>query len=289
MKRQTPERDYRSLALSLALHVALGVLVLRAAVGSDSMFGYFRRATPQERPASEKVIYVPLARGGADSTRTQADGGNNRLAAPNVISAAPLRAPISIPTMLPPATPKAPQSGDQLGSGPLVGGGGPLRGVQPSYADPRVWSGPGPIVGEPKTEDERRDSVLEQRLSRYRDSLAVATRGAEKQGPPSWVLDRNGEKYGIDQKYIHLGKFSLPTALLAALPFNTAKYTNPIAQERLRQQEAIRLEINEQAQRRLNEAEFRTAVKNIRERKERERKEADKKDAPVMQPVAGSR
>ena len=287
MKRYTPNRDYRSLALSLALHVALGVLVLRAAVGSGSMLGYFRGATPRDTPATEKVIYVPLPHGGGDSARTQADGGNNRAAAPNVISAAPLRAPISIPTTLPLATPKAPQSGDRVGSGPLVGGGGPLRGVQPSYADPRVWSGPGPIVGEPKTEDERRDSVLEQRLSRYRDSLAVATRGAEKQGPPSWVLDRNGEKYGIDQKYIHLGKFSLPTALLAALPFNTAKYTNPIAQERLRQQEAIRLEINEQAQRRLNEAEFRTAVKNIRERKERERKEADKKDVPT--PVAGTR
>ena len=289
MKKQTPKRDYRSLALSLALHVALGVLVLRAAVGSDSMLGYFRGARPDEKPATERVIYVPLPRGGADSSRTQADGGNNRVAAPNVVSAAPLRAPTSIPATLPPAAPKAAQSGDQVGSGPLVGGGGPLRGVQPSYADPRVWTGPGPIVGEPKTEDERRDSVLQQRLTRYRDSLAVATLGAEKKGPPSWVLDRNGEKYGIDQKYIHLGKFSLPTALLAALPFNTAKYTNPIAQERLRAQEAIRLEINEQAQRRLNEAEFRTAVKNIRERKERERKEAEKKEAPEMQPVAGSR
>ena len=49
--------------------------------------------------------------------------------------------------LLPPAAPKAPQSDDQGGSGPLVGGGGPLRGVQPSYADPRVWSGPGPNVG----------------------------------------------------------------------------------------------------------------------------------------------
>ena len=289
MRRPTPKRDYRSLALSLALHVALGVLVLRAAVGSDSMLGYFRGPTRLDKPVTEKVIYVPLPRGGADSTRVQADGGNNRVATPNVMSAAPLRAPSSIPTTLPPEAPKTPQSGDQGGSGPLVGGGGPLRGVQPSYADPRVWTGPGPIVGEPKTEDERRDSVLQQRLTRYRDSLAVATRGAEKPGPPSWVLERNGEKYGIDQKYIRLGKFSLPTALLAALPFNTAKYTNPIAQERLRQQEAIRLEINEQAQRRLNEAEFRTAVKNIRERKERERKEAEKKDAPVMQPVAGSR
>jgi hypothetical protein len=285
VKRQTPKRDYRSLALSLAMHVVLGVLVLRAAVGSGSMLGYFRMGEPRDMPVSEKVTYVPLPRGGADSTRTQADGGNNRVAAPNVSRAAPLRAPISIPTTLPPAAPKAPQSDDLGGSGPLVGGGGPLRGVQPSYADPRVWSGPGPIVGAPKTEDERRDSVLQQRLSRYRDSLAVATRGAEKQGPPSWVLERNGEKYGVDQKYIHLGKFSLPTAILAALPFNTAKYTNPIAQERLRKQEAIRLEINEQAQRRLNEAEFRTAVKNIRERKERERKEAEKKD---LQPIAGS-
>jgi len=285
VRNQTPKRDYRSLALSLAMHVVLGVLVLRAAVGSGSMLGYFRTGEPRAMPVSEKVTYVPLPRGGADSTRTQADGGNNRVAAPNVSRAAPLRAPISIPTTLPPAAPKAPQSDDLGGSGPLVGGGGPLRGVQPSYADPRVWSGPGPIVGAPKTEDERRDSVLQQRLSRYRDSLAVATRGAEKQGPPSWVLERNGEKYGVDQKYIHLGKFSLPTAILAALPFNTAKYTNPIAQERLRKQEAIRLEINEQAQRRLNEAEFRTAVKNIRERKERERKEAEKKD---LQPIAGS-
>jgi hypothetical protein len=286
VRNETPKRDYRSLALSLAMHVVLGVMVLRAAVGSGSMLGYFRTGEPRDVPVSEKVTYVPLPRGGADSTRTQADGGNNRVPAPNVSSAVPLRAPISIPTTLPPTAPKAPQSDDQGGSGPLVGGGGPLRGVQPSYADPRVWSGPGPIVGAPKTEDERRDSVLQQRLSRYRDSLAVATRGAEKQGPPSWVLERNGEKYGVDQKYIHLGKFSLPTAILAALPFNTAKYTNPIAQDRLRKQEAIRLEINEQAQRRLNEAEFRTAVKNIRERKERERKEAEKKEP---QPVAGTR
>ena len=285
MKKPAPKRDYRSLAISLALHVVLGVVVLRAAVGTDSMLGFFRTKA-NSAPVAEKVIYVPLPqRGGGDSTRVQADGGNNRVAAPNVVSAVPLRAPLSIPTMLPPTAPVAPQAGQATGTGPLVGGGGPLRGVQPSYADPRVWNGPGPIVGETKTEDERRDSVLTTRLARYRDSLAVASLGAEKPGPPSWVLERNGEKYGIDQKYIHLGKFSLPTAVLAALPFNTAKYTNPIAQERLRKEEAIRLEINEQAQRRLNEAEFRTAVKNIRERKERERKEAEKKP-DVPQPVA---
>ena len=284
MKRSAPKRDYRSLAVALALHVVLGALMLRAAVGTGSMLGFFRVAQSSV-PAAERVIYVPLPRGGADSARVQADGGDNRAAAPNVMRAAPLRAPLSVPTTLPPTVPDARPSGDMVGSGPLVGGGGPLRGVQPSYSDPRVWNGPGPIVGAPKTEDERRDSVLAQRLSRYRDSLAVATLGAPKQGPPSWVIERNGEKYGIDQKYIHLGKFSLPTAVLAALPFNTAKYTNPIAQERLRKQEAIRLEINEQAQRRMNEAEFRTAVKNIRERKERERKDGDRRQ-DVPPPVA---
>ena len=289
MKRPAPKRDYRSLALSLALHVVLGVLVLRAAVGTGSMLGFFRTTT-KSAPVEERVTYVAVPRAGGDSARVQADGGNNRAAAPNVTMAAPLRAPVSVPTTLPPSPPPSSSvSSDQPGSGPLVGGGGPLRGVQPSYADPRVWTGPGPIVGEAKSEDERRDSVLAARLSRYRDSLAVATRGAEKQGPPSWVMERNGEKYGIDQKYIHLGKFSLPTAVLAALPFNTAKYTNPIAQERLRKQEAIRLEINEQAQRRLNEAEFRTAVKNIRERKERERKESEKQKNETPVTTAGSR
>jgi len=85
-----------------------------------------------------------------------------------------------------------------------------------------------------------------------------------------WTVEKNGKKYGIDQQYIRLGKFSIPTALLALLPFNAQ--TNPTVADRNRQQMAMRMDIMEHAQMSLNEEEFRRAVKAIRERKEREHK-----------------
>jgi hypothetical protein len=85
-----------------------------------------------------------------------------------------------------------------------------------------------------------------------------------------WTVEKNGKKYGIDKQYIRLGKFSIPTALLALLPFNAQM--NPTVSDRNRQQMAMRMDIMEHAQMSLNEEEFRRAVKAIRERKEREHK-----------------
>lgn len=278
-------RDYRSLALSVALHVVIATFVLQAAIGKSSLSGWFRERSVS-RPAAEKLIYVPLApRAIVDSVRAQVDGGDNRAPSRNVATAPPLRAPTSVPTTLPPAS--TVPTDDAGGSGLLVGGGGVLRGVQPSYGDPRIWTGPAPLVSAPKSEDERRDSVLASRLNRYRDSMAVAARTSPREGPPDWTFERNGQKYGIDEKYIRLGKFSLPTAVLAALPFNAKLAPNPIEMERAARREAMRAEINVQSRRRMNEEEFRTAVKAIRERKEREKREASKRPADPPPPIAG--
>ena len=35
-----------------------------------------------------------------------------------------------------------------------------------------------------------------------------------------WTVGKDGQKYGIDQQYIRLGRFQIPTALLALLPIN---------------------------------------------------------------------
>ena len=285
-----PRRDIRSVALSVVLHAILGALVLQVTLGSDRVSRLFRDM-PRTAPEREQLRYVPLPR--VDTVRARVDGGDGRVAAARVRIAAPLQAPTGIPTAVPEAVPPADRpEPDGGGSGPLVGGGGPLRGVQPSFGDPRIWTETPELIAAPKSEDQRRDSVLAARLGRYRDSMAVVVAGSEKKGPPSWVMEKNGQKYGVDEKFIHLGKFSLPTALLAALPFNKeGRGFNPIEAERQRRQAFMSAEIAQQSQRRLNEDEFRRAVKAIRERKERERREAaqQKKAADGTPVAAGTR
>jgi hypothetical protein len=138
-----------------------------------------------------------------------------------------------------------------------------------------VWVAPGEIVAAPKSTKERMDSVVADIIGPFNDSIAAAA-GARQ--PGDWTIERGGKKWGVDPRYIHLGKFSIPTAVLALLPMN--QQANPSALERNRLQDKMHAEIFWNAQRGMNEADFRKAVKSIRERKEREKAEAEKKSRP---------
>jgi hypothetical protein len=151
-----------------------------------------------------------------------------------------------------------------------------LKGVEPSYADPRVWVPAAPVVTAPKSAVERLDSAVASAFDRYRDSVAGVTHQPTKFERGDWTFEKGGQKWGVDQKYIRLGKVSIPTAVLGLLPLNNQG--NPIAAERQRSSAFMRADIMQHAQAAMNEAEFRQAVRNIRERKERERRE--KSDPP---------
>jgi hypothetical protein len=136
------------------------------------------------------------------------------------------------------------------------------------------------------------DSVIAERFGRHRDSMALAEgAGRKAECPPTvtacsdWTVEKGGHKWGIDASAIRLGPVSIPTALLALLPLNRAGMQgNVFAAERKRQQDAWSREIADQAQRAMNEDEFRVAVKRLRERKERERAAAratSRKNDPV--------
>jgi hypothetical protein len=84
-------------------------------------------------------------------------------------------------------------------------------------------------------------------------------------------VGKEGNKWGIDQQYIRLGKFNIPTALLALLPMNRMQ-ANPIAMERDRNAAYMRADIQYHAQAAMNEEQFRKAVRDIRNRKDRERR-----------------
>jgi len=122
------------------------------------------------------------------------------------------------------------------------------------------------------------DSVVTADIERARDSMAANAYSPNKFERGDWTYEKDGKKYGIDNQYIRLGKFSIPNVLLGLLPLNAQG--NPIAADRDRAMASLRQEILYQSQGSLNEQEFRKAVKALRERKERERQQQEKDKAP---------
>ena len=262
--------------------VAVLIIVQLVIMPSDWMQLFASKTEPLH---SERIGFIALPKSEGERTPAKAGGDNrperlDRLKAPPKL--APIYAPPSVPATLP-AEPLTPAKEDAGGSGPLVGGGGPTRGVRPSYNDPRVWAGPATVVIAPKTPSQRLDSVIAQGIYKMRDSIDSLPR---ERAPGDWTKKIGGKTYGIDQKYIHLGKYSIPTALLALLPLNVQG--NPATAEKNQRLGMIRGEILEQSARMGRDDEFRAAVKALRERKDKERaakKAADAAVTPEKVPV----
>ena len=277
------KRSPSYLVASFALHVLIIAMLVRFLISPNMiwlMLGGGRAApVPTERIG---FLRLPKAKGTPVIGKS---GGDNR----PVTKTAPIKlvAPTAVPSTLPAVAPSTQQQQQEAGSGPLVGTGGPARGIKPSYNDPRLWPAPGDIVSAPKTPTQRLDSVIADIIKPYNDSMAIVN-GQRK--PGDWTFDHDGKKYGIDPQYIHLGKFSIPTAILGLLPINMQ--ANPTLAARNKIQDQLHSDIMSQAQRGMNEADFRKAVKSIRERKEREKAAAaasgssDNKKGPADPPPA---
>ena len=253
---------------SVAIHLVVGVLFIQALVSRHPFFMSF--GYPAPAAVVERIGFLSLPQPKSQAPPTPGrNGGDGVARKPSVI---PLpAAPTGVPTTLtsPPKGPPVPSN--EPSSGPLIGGGGQLRGIQPRYEDPRVWAAPGQIASAPKTSTERLDSAIVADIGAHNDSMRVAN-GGSKRAPGDWTFEKNGQKYGIDSRYIRLGPVSIPTAVLAMLPLNLTG--NPTTYERNKTLTARHDEIFEQAQRGMNDADFEKAVRSIRERKERERREA---------------
>jgi hypothetical protein len=288
-RQKTPRgaRSRRSapyVVTSLGLHLLAGIMLVQFLISPMAFMLIFgERKTPPVPVERIGFLRLPVAKGPPVVGQS---GGNNR----PVTKTPPVKlvAPMTIPNTLPPVSVSQKPTGEE-GSGPLVGTGGPARGIKPSYTGPRLWPAPGDIVAAPKTPTQRLDSVIATLIQPYNDSMAIIN-GQRK--PGDWTIERDGKKYGIDQQYIHLGKYSIPTAILGLLPINAQ--ANPILAESNRTMNQLHSDIMSQAQRGMNEADFRKAVKSIRERKERERAAAsggasggsDNKKRPAEPPPA---
>ena len=256
-------RPSGSLLVSIALHIVLGAGLLWV-LSIPYPFHDWMHLTPTLEEPAEQISYVTLPSGGGGSS---AENQQAPAAAPR--PAPRLRAPSSVPTSVPtaPSSSQQAQPGDGGAGGTGTGGNGLRQGVSPSFEDPRVWLPPGQVQGPPKSPSERLDSALVSVLRTHQDSLNALAR-AQGREPGDWTFEKGGKKWGMDRNKIYIGDHSIPTAILALLPLNSG--TNPIKNREERALNAQSVEIQEQAQRAMNEEEFREAVKRIRERKERE-------------------
>jgi hypothetical protein len=247
-----------SFLLSLGVHVVVVIAFMQMLIlNADFSTSPKRQAVPEER-----VGFVRLAQPGEKPTPGKS-GGDGR---PERSREIHVTAPTSVPTTIPAPSRSVTKPTEEGGTGPLVGGGGPVRGVRPSYSDGRLWSPPSPIIAPPKTVAQTIDSLIADAIAPYNDSVAAA---AGRRDPTDWTIQKGGYKWGIDKRAIRLGPFSIPTAVLAMLPLNIQG--NPTTMERDRTYAAMNRDITWHAQQAINDADFMKAVRSIRERKERER------------------
>jgi hypothetical protein len=246
-----------SVLVSIGVHLVVAVALMRMLILHIDVSRSRKPTTAQER-----VGFVTLTKPGEKPTAGKV-GGDGRAFTPREIHVV---APRIVPNTIPMPNVTAAKPTEDAGNGPLVGGGGPSRGVRPSYTDGRVWEPPGRVVSRPKTVKETIDSLIADGIAPYNDSIAAA---AQRRDPTDWTVEKGGYKWGIDRHAIRLGPVSIPTALLAMLPLNVQG--NPMTMERDRAYAAMNRDISWHAQQAINDADFMKAVRSIRERKERER------------------
>jgi len=280
MPRPTPRRSGTPVVVSLALHALIGAGLLRVLLVPSSLIWELPQSP---RPKPETISYVSMAERGQQPSPGR-DGGDDRPVTRGRRPAAALVAPTVVSSTLPPAaTAPAPDAG---GSGPRIGAGGPTAGIRPTFTDARVWAPPGPVdVSSTLTPRERLDHTLKADIARHNDSLATYAHVPSKLERGDWTVGGPGGKWGVEPGKIRLGKFSLPSAVLALLPLNMQGGQNAAGGRDLiaeRAMAAVRRDIEYQSRLALNEEELRVAAKRIRERVDRERREKAEKERALQ-------
>ena len=260
--------------VSVAFHTALAFVLANVVLHYDIVF---ERGPRPPAPEKEEINYVAVrppagALGGTTaSTPAKATEPTRRLVAPSHVPSA-----VTAPT-----APTAPSAGGTPGGvegGTGVGGGsGPTTGIVPAEPDPRLATDGKFFYPRNKTAAQRADSAVKATIHAYNDSVALAAAAdAGKRKPGDWTFGSDGKKWGVDGSKIYLGKFWIPSAVLAALPIRVQNNPGETIADRL--STTRRSDVLLHAQSQFHDDEFKAAVKRIRERKDRERREKKAQD-----------
>jgi hypothetical protein len=266
MMRRRPSGGF---LVSIAFHTALAIVLANVVLHYDIVF---EKGPRPPEPQKEEITYVTVrppagALGGTTaSTPAKATEPARRLVAPSRVPSA----------VVPPTAPTAPAAGGTPGGvegGTGVGGGyGPATGIVPAQPDPRLATDGKFFYPRNKTAAQRADSAVKATIYAYNDSVERAAAIASGQRKPGdWTWGSDGKKWGVDGSKIYLGKFWIPSAVLAALPMRVQNNPGESIADRLSTTRRSDLLLHAESQ--FHDDEFKAAVKRIRERKDRERRE----------------
>lgn len=272
-----------SIALSIAIHVIAIALI------ASITFRYPISALlgpSREQVNSERIQYVRVQaaapRGGGGGAAGGAKSTPKKSAPPPRLAA-----PASIPSALAPVAPPSASSlagadsGKGTGAGTGTGAASIATGVDPTLPDPRIELRPN-LLRMPLTTAQRNDSAVKAIYTAYREA-EIAAEENRGRSPRDWTFERNGQKYGLDSQWVYLGKFKIPSAILAALPFNYGGVDGSrIIQARNASWIQNDIYMHSQG---MSEDDFRAAVKRIRERKEREKREQEEQTKAPTKPA----
>jgi hypothetical protein len=255
--------------VSVAFHSALAFVLANVVLHYDIVFEHGPRPPA---PQKEEVTYVTVrppagALGGTTaSTPAKATEPAQRLVAPSRVPSAVVQP--TIPTV--PAAGGTP-GGVEGGTG-VGGGSGATTGIVPAEPDPRLATDGKFFYPRNKTAAQRADSAVKATIYAYNDSVERAAAIASGQRKPGdWTWGSDGKKWGVDGSKIYLGKFWIPSAVLAALPIRVQNNPGETIADRL--STTRRSDVLLHAESQFHDEEFKSAVKRIRERKDRERRE----------------
>ena len=256
--------------LALAVHAGFAIVWVSEPHGYD----------PSVRSPWREFLPISLGSSAREASRPFPSYTDRRRVAtgpPPVIGVAPLATP------LPPVAPRVtigtttPQVLPPVAVVPRVDpppGAGEGR-IGPRYGQGRVWVRPLPeapkqlaeaLTG--RSQAQLADSVVNVMVQVYLDAMAQEAVG-RRTAPPSWTTTIAGQLLGLDAKWIYLGPLKIPTALLALLPINLQG--NPTQADMNRKLSVMRQDLFEAARRADNLAEFKQAVKELRQEKQRQR------------------
>jgi hypothetical protein len=225
-------------------------------------------------PPADRAEVVPM-RYQVPEAATDASGrapGATRRGEPRRRAARP--EPVSPPrtvTALPERRPERPVA--DTGQAPRPQPPRSIDRIGPGLAQGRLWVRPLPLPPRElaqrltRSRAELVDSAVTSIVQAYLDSIASdpATRN---QGLPEWTTHIAGKKFGIDSRNIYIAGLKIPAAVLALLPIPAGNIDQNRAYSHLMD---LRRDLMYAAQRAQTMEEFKTVIREMRERKERER------------------
>ncbi len=239
---------------SLAVHSLLFLVVIRGRLPElPRRPGVVLLPLPepdQVRP-SPMPYYVPRLEQGA---------GRRTRVLPPANPAPPDTAPPPAPPVAEPAPAEAPR---RL----------PPPSLRPSLGDGRLWVRPLPLPPRDlarrlaRPHEELVDSAVKAIVQAYLDSIANEP-GAAQARMPEWVTEVDGKKFGLDGKNIYIAGLKIPAAVLALLPVPSGG-NQQVALDHNGQ--VILDDLRRAAIRSANLAEFKDAIRRLREQKQREK------------------